>query len=255
MAKHIKVSKTKVKKKRWFPIQAPGFLGQKEIGESYLTEANTAAGRIMKVNLRELTGNMRDQHINVSLRIKEVSGNILQTEVRGYAYMPFFVGKLTRPGTGKIDDSFVLNTKDGRNVRLKPLAITVFMVSNSAKTAVRKKLKEVLKEELSKLNFDGLIVDLLRYKLQMDIKKKLGKICPIRELIFREVKLEKIKGYVVKKETEEVKDEQSSSESQQTETKEEKVEEKKEEKVLPANTQPSTEKEAKVEVEEPGKEE
>ncbi len=217
MAKPIKVSKTKVKKKRWFPVQAPGFLGQKEIGESYLTDASAAAGRVMKINLRELTGNMRDQHISVSLRIKESKGNILQTEVAGYVYMPFFIRKLTRPGTGKIDDSFILKTKDGKNVRLKPLAITVFKVSNSAKTAVRKKLIEVLKEEMSKLNFDSLIVDLLRYKLQMDIKKKVGKICPIRELIFREVKLEKVKRAIVKKETKEVK------EKIETETKEEPV--------------------------------
>jgi len=199
MAKTKKVSKIKVKKKRWFPVLSPRFLGQKEIGESYLSEANAAMGRVLKISLRELTRNIRDQNIFVSLRINEISGSNLQTEVMAYAYMPFFIRKLIRAGTGKIDDSFVLKTKDNKNVRFKPLAITVFSVNKSIKTAIRKKLKELLAEEVSKANFDSIVMDLLRYKLQMELKKKLNKICPVREVIMRVVKLEERKKVKVEK--------------------------------------------------------
>lgn len=190
MAKTKKVSKVKVKKKRWFPILSPKFLGQKEVGESYLTDAQAAIGRVVKINLRDLTRSMRDQNIYVSLRINKVNGSNLETEIVGYAYMPFFVKKLSRTRSGKVDDSFVLKMKDGKVVRLKPLAITVFSVKKSVKTAVRKMLKDLLEEEVAKSNFDSLINDLLRYKLQMEFKKKLNKLCPIREVILRVAKLE-----------------------------------------------------------------
>lgn len=201
MAKETKISKLKVKRKRWFPILAPTFLGQGEIGESYLSEPRLAINRVLKINLRDLTKNIRDQNIYVSLRIKGTSGNNLETEIAGYAYMPFFVKRLVRGGTSKIDDSFVLKTKDDKTTRLKPLVITVFLVKKSAKTAIKKKLRELLKEEVAKLTFDGLINDLLKYKLQVEFKKELNKICPVREMIMRMVSLEE-KKVKVKKERE-----------------------------------------------------
>lgn len=228
MAKTQKVSKIKIKRKRWFPIFAPKFLGQREIGESYLSEPELAKGRVLKISLRDLTKNIKDQNIYVSLRINEAGGNDLQTEAVGYAYMPFFVRKLVRVGTGKVDDSFVLKTADGKDVRLKPLAITVFAVNGSVKTAIRKKLREMLGEEVAKLSFDSLITDLIRYRLQMEFRKKLNKICPVRELIIREIRLEKrrkVKKAKKKEEAEEVAEE-TPKESEVLATKEKKTEEK-----------------------------
>lgn len=203
MAKAKKISKVKIKKKRWFPVFAPKFLGQKELGESYLANSESAVGRNLKVNLKELTGSIKDQNIYVSLRIKEITGNNLQTEVTGYAYMPFFIKRLIRRNIGKIEDSFVLKTKDGKNIRLKPLIITVFAINKSLKTVIRKEVIKILSQEVSKSTFDNLIVELLKYKLQMELKKKLKKICPIREMIMRVAKLEerkKVKVIEVEKE-------------------------------------------------------
>lgn len=185
-----KASKLKVKK-RWFPIFSPRFLGQKEIGESYLNEVQEAVGRILRVNLRDLTGSVKDQNIYISLKIRDAEGSNLQTDLIGYAYMPFYVKKLARKSTSVLDDSFILKTKDGKTARLKPLVVTVFKVNNSAKTAIRKKMKELLKEEADKMGFDSLINDVLKYRLQMDLKKKLSKICPVREVVLRAVKLER----------------------------------------------------------------
>ena len=54
MAKIVKkVSRIKTKKKKWFPIFAPKFMGQKEIGETYLDQPEPAVGRTLKVNLKE----------------------------------------------------------------------------------------------------------------------------------------------------------------------------------------------------------
>ncbi len=217
-----KVSKIKTKKKKWFPIFAPKFMGHKEIGETYLDNPEPAVGRTLKVNLKELTGSFRDQNIYVSLRIKEVTGNNLQTEVVGYAYMSFFIKKLTRRSTGKIDDSFVLETKEGKKVRLKPMAITINPVTKSVKTAIRKRMLELLAKEVKKLPMDVLVSELLKYKIQMDLKNKLKKIYPVRDVIMRVVKLEekkKVKVAEVK-----IKEEKKVEVDEKVEEKVEKVE-------------------------------
>lgn len=200
-----KISRIKTQKKKWFPILSPGFLGQREIGESYLNEAKAAVGRVLGINLRDLTGNVRDQNIHVSLKVKEASGSNLQTEIIGYNYLPFYVRKLARKQAGKIEDSFVVKTKEGKAVRLKPLVTPVFGAKRSAESLMRKKLREMLEEEAGKLSFEGLIDDLLKYRMQMEFRKKLNKICPVRDLIVRVVELasEKDKAKKKKKEKEE----------------------------------------------------
>lgn len=185
-------AKLKIKKKRWFPIFAPAFLGQKEIGETYLVAAQAALGRILKMNLRDLTNSPKDQNIYLALKIKEFTNNSFSTEVISYYYIPSFVRKLVRKNASKIDDSFILKTKDEKTVRLKPLVVTVFPIKRSAKTVIHKELRKQLKEEVSKLTFDALINDLIRYRLQFDLKKRL-KTCPIREVVMRVAKLEMVK--------------------------------------------------------------
>lgn len=193
-----KESRIKLKKKKWYPVFAPEFLGEREVGETYLAEAGAALGRTLKVNLRDLTGNIKDQNIYVSLKIRELKGNSFQTEVVGYAYMPFFIRKLVRKGAGKADDSFAVKTRDNKTVRLKPSLLTVFATNRSARSALKKKLREMLKEEAFKLDFVALVNDLLRYKLQAEFKKGLNKICPVREIIMKKVELEKKKAKVKK---------------------------------------------------------
>lgn len=190
MAKAEKTGKIKVKKKKWFPILAPKFLGGKEIGESYLNQAEAAVGRMMKVNLRDLTGNIGDQNVSISLQIKEVTGSSLQTEITGFNYLPFFIRKLSRRNAGKTDDSFVLKTKDNQFVRLKPMLVTVFPVYHSVKTDLRRKIRELLEEEVEKASFESLLNDLLKHRLQMEFKKKLAKICPVKDVLIRQVKRE-----------------------------------------------------------------
>jgi len=60
-------------------------------------------------------------------------------------------------------------------------------------------MKELLAEEMSKSDFEGVVVDLLRYRLQMELKKKLSKICPLREIIMRVMKLEESEKVKVEK--------------------------------------------------------
>ena len=138
-----KVSRVKGKRKTWFKVLAPKLFGEKEIGESYLGSSEKSVGRLLKVNLRELTGNSKDQNVYVDLEISSVDGSTLKTSTTGFKLTAAFVKRLVRKNADKVDDFFILKTKEGKEVILKLLVITKNKVQRSVKTELRKKLKEL----------------------------------------------------------------------------------------------------------------
>jgi len=185
MAKTKKVSKIKTKRKIWFKIFSPKLFGQKEIGESYLSSADQAIGRKLKVNMKELTGNVRDQNVSINFKINKVDGSSLRTEVIGYQLSTAYVKRSVRKNTGRADSTFKLKTKNGKDVILKSFIVTRNKTQRSVRTILRSKLEEFLKEELNKSDFISFVEKLIAYRIQSIAKKQLSKICPLREVAIR----------------------------------------------------------------------
>ncbi len=178
-------------KKSWFSIIAPHSLGDAEIGESYLAEAKAALGRKMEINVRELTGNVRDQNGYLQFSITGLEGNKLQTKLIGYMLAPTYVKKLVRRDTHRIDDSFVAAFSDGTKARFKTVAITAFKTKHSIHTSLRKKAQETVRELAAKESFDMLIQRAMGRQLQQELRKALHKIYPLRDFEFKGIVLEK----------------------------------------------------------------
>ena len=108
MAKDVKqkVSRIKVKKKNWYRILSSRIFGEKEIGETYLSSPESALGRTMKINLKDLTGNIKDQKIYISFTIDKVEGSILRTSATGYELTPTSVKRMVRKSTDRLDDYY-----------------------------------------------------------------------------------------------------------------------------------------------------
>ncbi|HLD00798.1 MAG TPA: hypothetical protein VJC39_03575 [Candidatus Nanoarchaeia archaeon] len=200
MAKEIKPkeSRIKTKKKVWYRIISPQLFGNKELGESYLSSPESAVGRTLKLNLRDLTGNIKDQNIYVSFKIVKVDGTTLRTETTGYELTPTFVKRLVRKNTTRLDEYSVFETKNGKKVIVKPIIITNNRTQRSVRTELRKKFLELLREEISKSDFDALVSNLVSYKVQSVIKKKLSKIFPVREATVRVLAITENAKLVVK---------------------------------------------------------
>lgn len=189
-----KVSKIRTKKKLWFKIVAPKIFGNKEMGESYLPSAETAIGRSLKVNLRELSGSVRDQNVYIGFKITGVDGSTLKTSTISYQLTPAHIKRAVRKNTARLDDTLSFKTKDGKDVLLKSLVITRKPVQRSLKSALRVQLYELLKEEIGKTTFDTFVGNLVSFRVQLGLKKKLGKIYPLKEVAIRVLKLKETKG-------------------------------------------------------------
>jgi len=191
MAKNIKKkqSKIKVKKKTWFKVLAPTIFGSKEVGESYLNNAETAVGRIMKVNMRNLTGSMRDQNVYITLQISGVKGNNLITKAVGYELVPIYIKRMIRKRSSRLDEVLQFKTKDGKEIVLKAIVLTLNRNKRSTGSTLRNTLKEILAEEISKSGFESFLSSLVNFKTQITLKKKLNLIYPVKEVMIRDMRL------------------------------------------------------------------
>jgi small subunit ribosomal protein S3Ae len=191
-----KVSKIKIKKKVWHKVISPKIFGNKEVGESYLQSPDKAIGRKLVSNLKDLTGNIKDQNVMIGMQINKVDGSTLRTIVVSYQLTPAYVKRAVRKNTAKIEDYYVLKTKGGKNVIVKTLVVTINKVQQSVRTALRKELQAFLQAELEKTDFATFVSLLVNRRILNEAKRKLKKIFPSKEVSVRMLKLMD-KGLVV----------------------------------------------------------
>ena len=182
-----KVSRIKTKKKAWFPIISPKLFGSKEMGETYNISAKNAVGRTIKVNLKDLTGDIKDQNAYANFAISGVEGNSLKTECIGYELTPSFIKRLVRKNSDKIEGNFYFKTHKNEYLTVKWLIVTLNKVNRSLQTQIRKQINSLLETEVEKEDFTSFMGNLVYKKSHFAMKKKLSKIYPLKELVFRMV--------------------------------------------------------------------
>ena len=172
-------------RKIWYKIIGPKLFGQMELGETYLSSPETAIGRSVKVNLKDLTGNVKDQNAYVNFVIDALEGTTLKASVSGYELMPTSVKRMVRKNTNRLDDYLVFKTKDEKTVILKTLLITQAKAQHSVQKQLRQKMKLYLSDEIKKNTFETVIANLVSRKIQISLKKILYKVYPVNEATVR----------------------------------------------------------------------
>src|SRR3989344_4821576 len=172
-------------RKIWYKIIGPKLFGQMELGETYLSSPETAIGRSVKVNLKDLTGNVKDQNAYVNFVIDALEGTTLKASVSGYELMPTSVKRMVRKNTNRLDDYLVFKTKDEKTVILKTLLITQAKAQHSVQKQLRQKMKLYLSDEIKRNTFETVIANLVSRKIQISLKKILYKIYPVNEATVR----------------------------------------------------------------------
>ncbi|MBS3138640.1 hypothetical protein J4207_02940 [Candidatus Woesearchaeota archaeon] len=192
MVKAKAVTTPKIKKKQWCSIFAPAAQNSLILGETFVSEPEAAIGRVIHANLKSLTDNMRDQSVYLKFKITQVAGKNLQTEAIGYYVMPSNLKKITRRNTRRIDESFVVKTKDGQSVRIKPVIVTTHKTVRSIESALRREMRGSFAREVSVVTFSELIQKLVNHAIVTTVKKKLSKIYPVRALEIKIVEIARV---------------------------------------------------------------
>ena len=78
------LSRVNVKKKVWYKISTKNVQYQMELGETYLSSPEEALYWTVKINLKDISGNVKDQNAYVCFKLDAIEGNVLKASAIGY---------------------------------------------------------------------------------------------------------------------------------------------------------------------------
>ncbi|PLW80836.1 hypothetical protein C0585_00430 [Candidatus Woesearchaeota archaeon] len=182
---------SKGKKKKWHKIAAPTIFENKEIGESLVLEAEDMIGKRIKVNMMNLTGDIKKQNINVRFEVIGVEDSIGQTQPSDFELNASLIKRYVRRRRDRIDESLVYLTKDGKKIRIKPFILTRNRVTGSQLTDIRRTVKTLLDSYIKSNDYLDIFTNVISYNLQKELRNDLNKIAPLRNCEIRVLKLEK----------------------------------------------------------------
>ncbi|MBN1645159.1 hypothetical protein JW851_03950 [Candidatus Woesearchaeota archaeon] len=184
-----KKTKLVLKKKRWYAITAPKTFKNSEIGQIYLTDPATAIGRKIKVSLMQITGDPKSQNTKIEFKITGQQEGKLITETLGYELTNTAMKRMIRRGRTKIQDSIVLETSDKKKIRIKPVVVTRNKILGGAKKELRRRMLNHVKENITKTDFENIIINLLNKQFQKTSNEQLRKLCPIYTFDIQKLRL------------------------------------------------------------------
>ncbi len=193
MAKAVARVVDKWKKKKWFQLVASEPFKGFELGESPANAPTELMGRTTKVNLMNLTRNIKDQNVNITFEVNDVKGTTGFSRIKKYELLATQVKRLTRRKRDKLDDSFVVITKDKHKVRIKPMVV-MNNTQGAQKRDVRKALVEMIKANSAKISYEVMVMEIINRKFQKGNSSKLHKIFPVRSIEVRRLVLEGIEA-------------------------------------------------------------
>ena len=173
------VSEKQRSKKKWLSIVAKGEFNNVKLGESLVATPQHLLNKYLKINLMTLTNDPKKQGITVRFAVKNVDGNTGVAELVGYQMNTSHIKRLVRKAIKRIDDSFILKTKDNVSYEVKPLLIARHKTTQSVATTIRKRVRELLQNSFQNMTSEDVFMYVITNKLQMDVKNDVRKIYPL----------------------------------------------------------------------------
>ena len=149
------------------------------LGETLAEEPAELMGRHLHLNLMTLINDPKKQSITVHFAITEIKGDVAIASLVHYSLNNSFLKRLVRKTSNKMEESFLITTRDSHLCRIKPVLFTRNKVNNSTLTSLRKKAEEHLRQIFTQYSLVELFQLIISNKLQMEMKTALKKIYPI----------------------------------------------------------------------------
>jgi len=179
----------KSKAKEWYPILAPKLFENKEIGRAMVTEPEQLIGRKVNVSLLELMNNFNKFYLKFTFKITKVNGTNAYADFVGSEVMRDYISRMVLKRVRRIDTVQNLETKDGRKVKVKSIAIISKKVKSSMEKIIRSQINEGLKREISDVNFDDFVIMLTTDELKGIILREARRIYPVRNFEIRKIEV------------------------------------------------------------------
>ena len=180
------------KAKSWFKVHVPDNLGKAYIGDTIANDAESVVGRIMTATLGEITNDYAKQHMKMSFKIANVTGDSAYTEFVGHEVTRDYLRSLVKRRSSRIDCIVPVTTKDGKKVRLTICCYTFARANISQEHAIRNAIMQAVAVQAQAWDLNTLLSGIVSGEISRDLFKAVKTIYPTRRVEIIKSKVEQV---------------------------------------------------------------
>ena len=177
--------KDKWKAKVWYNLLAPEMFNKQALGETPTDEPGKLVGRITEVTVQDLTGDFSKMHIKLAFRVNQVQGQDALTQFVGHDMTSDYIRRLTRRKRTRTDLTVDVVTKDGWNVRVKPMAITDRRIQTAKQRVIRTIMTKMVVDVAAKQSIGEFVKGIISGDLAKTIALACKPIHPVSRVEVR----------------------------------------------------------------------
>ncbi len=180
------------KAKSWFKVHVPDNLGKTYIGDTIANDAESVLGRVMTATLGDITNDYAKQHMKMSFRIANVTGDSAYTEFVGHEVTRDYLRSLVKRRSSRIDTIVPVTTKDGKKVRLTVCTYTFARANISQEHAIRNAIAQAVAAQAQAWDLNALLAGIVSGEISRDLFKAVKTIYPTRRVEIIKSKVEPV---------------------------------------------------------------
>ncbi len=181
VAKTSRKIKDKWRTKDWYTIIAPDMFDRAKIGETLSDDPQKLMGRVVEVTAQDLTGDFTKIHIKLHFRVDEIREKEAHTSFLKQDLTSDYIRRMARRKRTRIEETFIVTTRDKVELRIRPVAITEQRIQTSNQTSLRK----ALGAELKKIASESPLQEFLQNLISGQLAKRLVHSCKHINIINR----------------------------------------------------------------------
>ena len=150
------------------------------LSETPSIDADAIVGRVIKVNISQLTGQASKYYMNAKFKIAAVDGKNASTVFAGYDCTRDYLFHMVRKRTEKVRHVRDVETKDGWKLQITALLILNRKTNKEVRGKIRGIIDKQLESAAKKEGIDGFVKDVIAGTMQKEMKRIGNKVYPVR---------------------------------------------------------------------------
>ena len=180
-----KKGKDKWKEKNWYTINAPDYMGGKEISLSIGNSPEAMVGRKIEVPVSDFTGNFKRANAKMIFKVLSCQGSKCTSEFVGHSLSDDYIRRMVRRRKERLDIIKEVATSDKVNMVLKIVIVTDGKLNTSKRAEVRKTVEIFLVEKAATMAYGELAKYVIGDEIYGDIVNTTKDVYPLKKIEMR----------------------------------------------------------------------
>ncbi len=170
-------------------------MGRGHIGLTPADEPDHLVGRFVETTVGELTNDFSKHNIKLKLEIVNVTGDVANTRFVGHEITTDYLRSIVKRQTSRIDSNLDIKTKDGYQIRIKPICFTVKRARSSQIRALRDVMNSIVTKRAAETNYEQFIEEAITGRLSANINRNSKAIYPLRRVEIRKTEIKAVPAH------------------------------------------------------------